>query len=106
MKRNHLILKVVLFLSLSFHLILTPSEYVGCQHVFPAECLDLRGICKNLLPLFPKLISQSGFSLFVLSSESAVYAFPHPLKLTHLQMYLIEIKEEARKLRELNRLKK
>lgn len=45
--RNPDVIVALLFFSLSSFLILTPSEYVQCQHSHPDECLDLSGIPKH-----------------------------------------------------------
>lgn len=46
MKGGHLIV-LLIFLSLSAFLILTPAEYVQCPHEYPDECLDFSGIHKH-----------------------------------------------------------
>jgi len=55
MKVRYPVIMALLFFSLSSFLILTPPEYVQCQHTHPDECFDLFGVPKKSISSFSSL---------------------------------------------------
>ncbi len=90
MKVRHLIVSLI-FLSLSTFLILTPAEYVQCQHEHPDECLDFSGIHKHSAkPISGPNLHHAAFPFWgpFVRNQSSQY---HSLEMVNAPPNLLEL---------------
>ncbi len=90
MKTRHLIVSLI-FLNLCAFLILTPAEYVQCQHEHPDECLDFSGIHKHSVkPISGPNLHHAAFPSWdpMVKNQSSQY---HSSEMVYAPLNLLEL---------------